>query len=141
MSITPADGPADHAGAMPSSSSRSASKRTVSQSGQLPPSPTTTRKQMTVRAAALAKKPLVTTRTFVDGVVHQQTLALELLAKDSRINRGLRLVTQPIGALLAGRLFTIDGPTAPRRCTAHRAGSSVHGRTRRKVTRPVTHGV
>ena len=57
---------------------------------------------MTVRATALTQKPFAATPTFVDRVCNQQTLALELSAKDCQINGGLRLVTQPIGALLAG---------------------------------------
>src|SRR6266567_2739804 len=43
--------------------------------------------QMAVRAAPLAKEALATTRTFVDGVRHEQSLALELLAEDDQNRR------------------------------------------------------
>jgi len=52
----------------------------ASQSGQLPPSPSERVKEVTVRATALAKKPLATTATFVDCVSDQQALVLELVA-------------------------------------------------------------
>src|SRR6266567_2367138 len=65
--------------------------------------------QMAVRAAPLAKEALATTRTFVDGVRHEQSLALELLAEDDQIDGGQRLVTQPIGQLFTAWLT----PTAP----------------------------
>jgi hypothetical protein len=77
--------------------------------------------QIAVRAAALAKEALATTRTFVDRVGHQEPLAVELLTEDDRIHRGLRLVAQPIGELLAGRL-AIDGAAARWRTATHRAG-------------------
>src|SRR6266567_1104409 len=44
--------------------------------------------QVAVRAAPLAKEALATTRTFVDGVRHEQSLALELLAEDDQIDAG-----------------------------------------------------
>ena len=92
--------------------------------------PERTRKKVTVWATALAKKPLTTTAAFVDCVSDQQALVLELRAKNSQIRRGLRPVTQPIGALLAGWLLAVDGPAAPRRVTTHWAGSCDWGGAR-----------
>jgi hypothetical protein len=66
---------------------------------------------MAVRAPPLAKEALATTGTFVDRVRHEQSLPLESLAEDDGIDGGQRLVTQPIGELLTGRL-AIDGAAA-----------------------------
>jgi len=49
--------------------------------------------QVMLGAAALAEEPLAAAWTFVHCVGHQQPLALELFAEDSRIQTGLRLVT------------------------------------------------
>ena len=44
--------------------------------------------QIAVFATALAEEVLATPRTLVNGMRHQQPLALELLAEDDRIHRG-----------------------------------------------------
>jgi hypothetical protein len=54
--------------------------------------PERTRKEVTVWATALAKKPLATTATFVDCVRDQQALVLELPAENSQVRRGLQPV-------------------------------------------------
>lgn len=111
MFITPCNGHVDQDMVVPSAPTRSASRMMVSQSGQLPPSPTERPYRWAVRPAPLAEEALATTRTVVDRVCHEQWLALELLAHDDRIRSGQRLVTQSIGELLVGRL-AIHGAAA-----------------------------
>ena len=65
------------------SPSRSTSRTIASQSPQLPPKPNEP-VQVMLGAAALAEEPLAAAWTFVHCVGHQQPLALELLAEDSR---------------------------------------------------------
>src|SRR6266568_9594213 len=96
--------------------------------------------QMAVRAAPLAKEALATTRTFVDGVRHEQSLALELLAEDDQIDAGQRLVAQPIGQLFTS-CSAVERASARWRATTDRAGSCNHWSTGRGVTRTVTDGV
>ncbi len=67
--------------------------------------------QLACGATPLAERLLAATRALVHRVRHEQSLALESLADDDRIDGGQRLATQPISDLFTGR-FAINGASA-----------------------------
>src|SRR5437870_5423179 len=107
---------------------------TVSQSGQLPPSPI--ERAYTTWQSPQRRSPteeaVAAPRTLVDGVRHQQPLALEFSAQDGRIDGAVqRSPAQTIRQLLACR-FARDGAGARWRATARRAGARDVDRARRR---------
>jgi len=84
-------------------------------------------KKLTRWAPALTDEALLTTRALVDGVRHEQPLALELYADDAQI-RSSPPSTTPERELFAGCRAT-DGAAARERRAAQQAGASVVRRT------------
>ena len=74
-------------------------------------------------ATTLAERAFSARRTLVDGVGDQRPPTLQVATQLTEIDDRQRLMAEAIGTLLTGRLFTIDGATAPRRASAYWAGS------------------